>query len=68
MARIDKLDSGYMSCTMASPCHELDWNLVAEDIPHPDTWGGGRRSGKAKGGGKGGGHHKGSPTVPSWWE
>lgn len=68
MARIEKLDSGYMSCTMASPCHELAWELVAEDIPHPDTWGGGRRSGKAKGGGKGGGHHKGSPTVPSWWE
>eukprot|EP00933_Yihiella_yeosuensis_P050300 TRINITY_DN48074_c0_g1_i1.p1 TRINITY_DN48074_c0_g1~~TRINITY_DN48074_c0_g1_i1.p1 ORF type:complete len:454 (-),score=96.53 TRINITY_DN48074_c0_g1_i1:484-1845(-) len=51
MARIAKLDTGYMSCTMASPCHELGWELVADGIPHPDTWGGGRN--KGKGGGKG---------------
>jgi hypothetical protein len=28
--RIERLDTGFMSCTMASPCHELSWQLVAE--------------------------------------
>ncbi len=28
--RIKHLDTGFMSCTMASPCHELSWQLVAE--------------------------------------
>jgi len=57
MTRISKLDTGYLSCTMASPCHELAWDLVAESIPHPDTWGGGRSKGKGgdRGKGKGGG-------------
>merc|ERR1712039_168326 len=50
MARIKELDSGFMSCTMASPCHTMEWQAVAHSIPHPDTWGGGRNSGKGKGG------------------
>eukprot|EP00439_Symbiodinium_sp_Y106_P030010 s5408_g3.t1 len=48
MARMAQLDSGYMSCTMASPCHELAWALVSDGIPHPDTWGGNRK-GKGRG-------------------
>lgn len=52
MERIRKLDTGFLSCTMASPCHLLAWELVAEGIPHPDTWGGGRGKG-GKGRGKG---------------
>ena len=28
--RIQELDTGFLSCTMASPCHELPWELVAE--------------------------------------
>eukprot|EP00747_Dinoflagellata_sp_TGD_P166872 gnl/TRDRNA2_/TRDRNA2_190349_c0_seq1.p1 gnl/TRDRNA2_/TRDRNA2_190349_c0~~gnl/TRDRNA2_/TRDRNA2_190349_c0_seq1.p1 ORF type:complete len:441 (+),score=64.10 gnl/TRDRNA2_/TRDRNA2_190349_c0_seq1:80-1402(+) len=58
MARIQRLDSGYLSCTMASPCHEMAWSMVSDSIPHPDTWGGGRRgkgTGDAKGKGGGGG-------------
>ena len=27
-----QLDSGYMSCTMASPCHELAWDLVSDSL------------------------------------
>lgn len=59
MSRIKSLDSGYLSCTMASPCHELSWDLVADGIPHPDVWGGGRnRGGSGKGhASKGGGYN-----------
>ncbi|CAE7438296.1 unnamed protein product [Symbiodinium natans] len=62
MDRIAQLDSGYMSCTMASPCHELAWELVADSIPHPDAWGGNRK-------GKGRGKHTGSWTddYQTWW-
>jgi len=52
MTRMALLDNGFMSCTMASPCHELAWELVADSIPHPDTWGG-NRGGKGRGKGKG---------------
>ena len=24
------MDTGFLSCTMASPCHELAWELVAD--------------------------------------
>lgn len=58
MSRIERLDTGYMSCTMASPCHELAWNLVADTIPHPDTWGGGRQKAKGGAAGKGNGKSK----------
>lgn len=50
MQEIRKLDSGFLSCTKASPCHELAWEMVADSIPPPETWGGGRRG---KGSGKG---------------
>merc|ERR1712062_63041 len=40
MRLISSLDSGYMSCTMASPCHELPWEIVADSIPDPSVWGG----------------------------
>lgn len=49
MARIRKLDTGFLSCTMASPCHELAWHLVADSIPDPEAWGGGRGRGKGRG-------------------
>jgi len=49
MERIAQLDTGFMSCTMASPCHEMAWDLVSDSIPHPDTWGGGRNNAKGKG-------------------
>jgi len=53
MDRIKHLDTGFMSCTMASPCHELSWQLVADEIPDPDTWGGNRNKSKGSGKGKG---------------
>ncbi|CAK9046351.1 unnamed protein product [Durusdinium trenchii] len=54
MERIQRLNSGFMSCTMASPCYELPWELVADNIPDPATWGGDRKSkGNGKGHGKG---------------
>mmetsp|Transcript_26346 Transcript_26346/g.87309 ORF Transcript_26346/g.87309 Transcript_26346/m.87309 type:complete len:440 (+) Transcript_26346:129-1448(+) len=53
MAEIQKLDSGYLSCTMASPCSELAWELVADGIPPPEAWGGDRK-GRGGGGGRGG--------------
>lgn len=51
MARIRRLDCGYMSCKVASPCHALPWERVSDSIPDPSVWGG--REGKGvKGSGK----------------
>lgn len=63
MERIEQLDTGFMSCTMASPCHELSWQLVADSIPDPDTWGGNRN--KSKGYGKG--KSKFTNSEPTRW-
>jgi len=65
MTRMALLDTGFMSCTMASPCHDLAWELVADSIPHPDAWGGnrggkGKSKGKRDSGSKGGEHDFGS--------
>lgn len=49
MQRIAKLDAGYMSCTVASPCHELAWALVSESIPDPAVWGGKKGKGGSRG-------------------
>merc|ERR1712070_303608 len=45
MKKIEKLDTGYMSCKVASPCFELAWDLVADSIPDPAIWGGKKGSG-----------------------
>lgn len=63
MERVERLDTGFMSCTMASPCHELSWQLVADSIPDPDTWGGNRN--KSKGYGKG--KSKFTHSEPTRW-
>ncbi|CAJ1332512.1 unnamed protein product [Effrenium voratum] len=52
MERIQELDTGFLSCTMASPCHELPWELVADSIPDPSLWGGDRKKGKGAGKGR----------------
>eukprot|EP00929_Paragymnodinium_shiwhaense_P057056 TRINITY_DN28556_c0_g1_i1.p1 TRINITY_DN28556_c0_g1~~TRINITY_DN28556_c0_g1_i1.p1 ORF type:complete len:437 (-),score=94.94 TRINITY_DN28556_c0_g1_i1:200-1510(-) len=50
MARIAKLDTNYMSCKVASPCCDLEWELLADDIPDPSLWGGRKVTGSQKGG------------------
>lgn len=52
MKQIAKLDVGYMSCKVASPCCDLPWDLVADSIPDPALWGGKKGKGKGNAGGR----------------
>lgn len=52
MARIERLDCTYMSCKVASPCHELPWDMVADSIPDPSVWGGKKPGGSGRGYGR----------------
>lgn len=38
MARISQLDTGFMVCTKASPCHQLPWALIANERPEEALW------------------------------
>jgi diketogulonate reductase-like aldo/keto reductase len=56
MERIRNLDTGYMSCKVASPCCELPWELLADSIPDPALWQPGGRKGTGKGKGRASGY------------